>query len=101
MNANTQRGDLRDKVAVTDPAAAPLGTDTEAAGQAIPKEAAAADRAQAAMAQRAVPKLDASRAVSTYEHPGKRTFGSTGLLASAAVAVLALVGAALYFTLPG
>ena len=101
MSANTQRGDLRDKVAVNDPAAAPPQGDTEAAGHAMPKAAAETDRAQAAVAQRAVPELDASRAVSTHEHREKRALGNTGLLASAGVAVLALVGVALYLTLPG
>src|SRR5919197_867387 len=99
MQPSTQRGDLRDKVAVTDPAAAPPHGDAEASGTATPAHvAAAADHEQAQAAQRAVPRLDASRAVSTHEHPGERHFGFLGTIASVAVAILVLVGAALYLT---
>src|SRR5919198_4464638 len=68
-NANARdlidRGKLRDKVAVPDPATAPMDTDNEAAGAPTPEPVAeAADREQAAVAQRAVPDLDKSRAAS-------------------------------------
>jgi hypothetical protein len=98
----TQRGDLRDKAAVTDPAAVPPEGDIEAAGHHTPAAVAAkAEHTQAEVARRAVPELDASRTVSTHEHPGKRRFSSLGGLIFAGLAIVALVGAALYLTLPG
>ena len=39
LRAAIDRGDTRDKVAGSDPAAAPLGTDEEAAGTPIPRAA--------------------------------------------------------------
>jgi hypothetical protein len=63
----TDRGDLRDKVAAPDPAAAPTDADSEAAGAASGAARAVADREQARVAQRAVPKLDPDRAVSTLD----------------------------------
>jgi hypothetical protein len=64
----TDRGVLRDKVAVPDPAAVPLEADSEAAGTpAVGGATAAADAAQAAIADRAVPRLDPDRAVSTHD----------------------------------
>ncbi len=61
------RGDLRDKVAAPDPARASFEADSEAAG--FPDGAAvrAADAEQARKAQRAVPRLDPDRAVSTAD----------------------------------
>jgi hypothetical protein len=97
----TQEGDLRDKVAVLDPAAAPEQGDAEAGGAAMRGASRGADRRQAQAAQRAVPKLDASRAVSTAEHPEKRRYAALGPLAAAGVFVAALVGVALWLTLPG
>jgi hypothetical protein len=56
------RGAMRDKVVVVDPAAAPMDTDNEAAGAPTPELVAeTADRRQMAAAQRAVPTLDRSR----------------------------------------
>jgi hypothetical protein len=51
-------GEMRDKVDVSDPAAAPMDTDNEAAGAPTPAAADVADREQAAAAQRAVPERD-------------------------------------------
>ena len=98
----TQRGDLRDKVAVTDPAAVPPEADTEAAGHHTPAAVAAtAERTQAEVARRAVPELVASRAISTHEYRDKWRFSTIGSVVFAGLAILALVGAALYLTLPG
>lgn len=52
----TQEGDLRDKVAVRDPAAAPEEGDAEAGGASMRGAARGADRRQARIAQRAVPE---------------------------------------------
>jgi hypothetical protein len=97
----TQDGDLRDKVAVLDPAVASAQGDAEAGGEAMRGASRGADRRQARAAQRAVPRLDASRAVSTAEHPEKRRYRALGPLAAAGVFVAALVGVALWLTLPG
>jgi hypothetical protein len=97
----TQKGDLRDKMAVRDPAAAPAEGDAEAGGAGMRGAARGADRHQAHAARQAVPTLDASRAVSTAEYPGKRRYGALGPLAAAGVLVGALVGVALWLTLPG
>jgi hypothetical protein len=97
----TQRGDLRDKVAVTDPAAVSPEGDTEAAGHHTPAAMAAqGERTQAEAARRAVPELDASRAISTHEYRDKRRFGTFSGVVFAGLVILALVGAALYLTLP-
>jgi hypothetical protein len=96
----TQEGDLRDKVAVLDPAAAPEQGDAEAGGSTMRGAARGADQRQAQSAKRAVPALDASRAVSTAEHPDKRRYGALGPLAGAGVFVAVLVGVALWLTLP-
>jgi hypothetical protein len=97
----TQKGDLRDKVAVLDPAAAPDGSDSEAAGTPTGRAASEADRTQAGIAQAAVPRVDASRAVSTAEHPEQRRLGILAPLAAAGAATLVVVGLALWLTLPG
>jgi hypothetical protein len=97
----TQDGDLRDKVAALDPATASELGDAEAGGIGLRGAARGADQRQACAAQRAVPKLDASRAVSTAEHPDMRRFGALGPLAAAGGLVVALVGIALWLTLPG
>ena len=96
-----QEGDLRDKVAARAPAAAPEQGDAEAGGNTMRGAARGADHRQAQAAKRAVPKLDASRAVATNEHPGKRRYGAFGPLAAAGVLVVGLVGVALWLTLPG
>jgi hypothetical protein len=102
MTTRTQAGDLRDKVAVYDPTAAPADGDSEAAGAATPAGASeAADREQAARAQRAVPLVDASRAVSTAEFRAPRRAGPFGVFAVAAAIVLAIVGVTLWAGLPG
>ena len=43
LRADVDRGKTRDKVAFPDPAAAPLGTDEEAAGAPLSKEQVGAD----------------------------------------------------------
>lgn len=97
----TQEGDLRDKVAALDPAAAPEEGDSEAGGAGMRGAARGADRRQARAAQRAVPRLDAGRAVSTAEYPRKRRDGALAPLTVAGLVVAVLVGVALWLTLPG
>lgn len=97
----TQEGDLRDKVAVRDPAAAPEEGDAEAGGASMRGAARGADYRQAKAAQSAVPKLDPNRAISTADYPGGHHIGRLGPLAVAGVFVAALVGIALWLTLPG
>jgi hypothetical protein len=84
------RGELRDKVAATDPATAPASADGEAAGAPTPA------------ARRAVPSLDRDRAVSTADHPrhGSRPspFAVGLVLCGAGTAIL--VALALALTLP-
>ena len=101
MKRPTDRGDLRDKVAVFDPAAAPELGDAEAGGVGLRGAARGADRHQAHAAQRAVRTLDANRAVSTADYPEKGRSGPLVPLAAAGVLVVALVGIALWLTLPG
>jgi len=65
-NAKTRKridtGKMRDKIAVFDPAAAPMDTDNEAAAAPTPEMVAdAADRRQMAVAEQAVPVLDSGR----------------------------------------
>jgi hypothetical protein len=91
-----RKGDLRDKVAALDPAAASELSDAEAGGIGLRGAARGADRHQA----RAAPTLDPSRAVSTGTYSGKRGEGTLGRLAAAGVLVVALVGVALWLTLP-
>lgn len=97
----TQEGDLRDKVAVRDPAAVPEEGDAEAGGVSMRGAARGADQRQARVAQRAVPELDQNRAISTEDYPEKRRIGGFGPLAAVGVFVAALVGIALWLTLPG
>jgi hypothetical protein len=102
MKRATDRGDLRDKVAVVDPTAAPELGDAEAGGVGLRGAARGADRQQARLAQRAVPTLDPNRAVSTAEYPEKDHQGGVlARLAAAGVFVAVLVGIALWLTLPG
>jgi hypothetical protein len=101
MNPMTQKGELRDKVAVLDPAMVPEEGDSEAGGLGMRGAARGADRRQARVAKSAVPKLDTSRAISTAEYPRERQIGVVGALASAGAFTIIVVAVALYFTLPG
>jgi hypothetical protein len=95
---------LRDKVAAPDPSAASLDADSEATGTPTPQAAERrSDRAQEAVAQRAVPKLDRSREVATNVR-GNLAPESTRAIAiavGAAVVLIVAIGLLVYATLPG
>jgi len=95
VRARTDRGELRDKVAAPDPAAAPAATDAEAAGAPTDGRVAMADAAaQAREAARAVPRLDDDRAMGRVDTGGGISISlATALWIAAAIAVL-LVGVA-------
>jgi hypothetical protein len=95
--AQTDAGALRDKVAAPDPTAVPLATDSEASGSATPGSVAnAAAAAQAALAGKAVPRRDPSRAISAaarpeterVRHPIVIALAISGTAAAAIVAAL-------------
>jgi hypothetical protein len=97
-------GALRDKVAVSDPGAAPLDADSETTGMPTPRDVERqADREQAAVAQRAVPKLDRSRQVATNDRGHLAPESTRGIVIAVAAAALLLVvvGLLVYATLPG
>jgi hypothetical protein len=91
----TDHGELRDKVASRDPAAAPLAADSEAAGTPTPlAEARAAEGAQGWTVQREVKRPDPDRAVSTAQHPGARSarpFLRIGIIVVALVVIAAIL----------
>lgn len=85
LKDDIDRGRTGDKVAIPDPAAAPLGTDAEAAGTSpSPGEIARARRAETRRAQR-----QPATAKTTRRAPWHRVM-RPGLLAAVAVAVLVL-----------
>ncbi|HEY0526676.1 MAG TPA: hypothetical protein VGD08_25015 [Stellaceae bacterium] len=97
-------GALRDKVAAPDPGAAPLDADSETTGMPTPRDAERqADRAQAAAAQRAVPKLDRSREVATNVrgHLAPESMRAIVIAIGAAVLLVVAIGLLVYATLPG
>ena len=79
------RGAGRDKVSITDPAAAPLGTDEEAAGTPVPPEAVTA-AAQHEIRGSARPMRE-----------GQEPFFPTRTVMAVAALMLLLAGLAAYF----
>jgi hypothetical protein len=95
------RSALRDKVNVVDPTAAPLETDSEAAGASHPRAAGDTEAEQRQAAQRNVPELDVNRTGTTSNEPWAerqraRTYGAIG---AALAGMLVIVAGLLWLTM--
>src|SRR3954454_18666537 len=101
---STDTDALRDKVAAPDPCAVSSDADSETTGMPTPRNIERqTDRAQAATAQRAVPKLDRSREVATNVrgHLAPESRRALGIAIGAAVLLVVAIGLLVYATLPG
>lgn len=90
------RGELRDKVDAADPAAAPLETDSEAAGMPHPAASGDADARQKSLAASRVPVPDVDRvAAVSRERRARDQRARRWRLAAFPLVILALVTALL------